>query len=172
MRSTRWMAAVLGVSLWLTGCSSTQTSSRRSLSQDDEATDVHSAEVYARRRPPIADLPVPIGFELDEQRSRHSKSGPFRMVDHVYTGKGDRFAVSRFYKRYMKMSRWTLVQDVFAQGVITLSFDKGSERCSVSIESNGWGDRLRVNVFLSSTGRIVSPETTRSGGSRARRRQG
>jgi hypothetical protein len=171
MRSTKWIAVALGVSLWLAGCSTTQTSSRRSLSHDDEADDGRSAEVYARRRPPIADLPVPIGFELDEQRSRHSKSGPFRMVDHVYTGKGDRFAVSRFYKRYMQMSRWTLVQDVFAQGVITLSFDKGSERCSVSIESNGWGDRLRVNVFLSSTGRIVSPETA-PGGARSRRRQG
>ena len=68
-------------------------------------------ELVARAHPPIVDLPVPIGFDLDEGRSRNFAAAGARYVDHLYKGGSDRFAVARFYKRHMPISRWVLVTD-------------------------------------------------------------
>jgi len=80
--------------------------------------------LVAKAIPSIADVPEPIGFKLDERRSRYFAAAGARYVDHLYKGSADKWAVGRFYKRQMPVSRWVLVTDRFVQGGIILDFEK------------------------------------------------
>jgi hypothetical protein len=114
-------------------------------------------ELVAQARPPILDLPVPIGFELDEGRSRNFAAAGARYVDHLYKGGGDRFAVGRFYKRHMPISRWALVTDMFVQGDIVLDFEKETERCRIVASKGSLFHSTYIKVQLWTTGRIQAP---------------
>ena len=113
------------------------------------------SELVAMSRPPVPDLPVPIGFELDQSDSRSFAAAQVRWVAHTYRGHGDQFAVSRFYKRQMQASnRWTLVSDSMVQGVVWLRFAKGSEQCEITIRDPGYFQRTEVHVELYPTGKV------------------
>lgn len=113
---------------------------------------VERAELTAVAKPPVSDLPVPQGFKLDESRSRTFAEATYRYVDHVYEGSADKYMISRFYKRYMPISRWVLATDMFVQGNIILDFEKDNERARITIG--------RGNVFVPS--RILAQVWTRS----------
>jgi len=125
------------------------------------------AELVAKSRPPIADLPVPIGFDLDESRSRNFAAAGARYVDHLYKGSRDKFAVARFYKRQMPINRWTLVTDMFVQGDIMMDFEKDTERCRIVVSKGSLFHPVFIKVQLWTTGRIETPQE-RSGKSPAK----
>ncbi len=114
-------------------------------------------ELVAQTRPPILDLPVPIGFSLDERRSRNFAGAVARYVDHLYKGRADKFAVGRFYKRNMPISRWVLVTEIGIQGDITLDFEKRTERCRIIVSKGDWLNTVHVKAQLWTTGRIIGP---------------
>ena len=124
-------------------------------------------EMVAMQRPPIEDLPVPIGFYLDEGKSRNFTAAGARYIDHAYSGRADKFAVGRFYKRQMPIRRWTLVTDMFVQGDIMLDFEKDTERCRIRISDGGFFGSTKVKMAVWTSGRIVSP--TGYGSSRSSR---
>ncbi len=124
-------------------------------------------ELVAMRRPPIADLPVPIGFGLKEDKSRNFSAAGARYIDHVYSGRADKFAVGRFYKRQMPISRWTLVTDMFVQGDIMIDFEKDTERCRINISDGSFGS-TKVKMAVWTSGRIVPPAGYGKRSSRAR----
>ncbi len=80
----------------------------------------------------------------------------------MYKGKGDKFAVARFYKTQMPRNRWVLVTDMFIQGEVVLDFEKQTERCRVVL-SGGGGllDRVRLLIVLWTSGRIPIPAGTK-----------
>jgi hypothetical protein len=98
--------------------------------------------------PPISDIPVPIGFKLDESKSRNYAVAGVRFVDHVYSGSGDKFELKRFYERYMVMNRWVPSTSLFAQGRLELDFEKGGERSRITIVEGGWLEATRVSVLV------------------------
>ena len=100
---------------------------------------------------------MPVGFSLDEGRSRHFAAGGARYVDHLYKGNADKFAVARFYKRHMPISRWVLMTDMFAQSGIMLVFEKETQRCQVSASDGNLWHRCYIKVQLWTTGRIEAP---------------
>jgi len=151
---------------FLVGCNQTNSSSSGTSRNGSKNGSSGSGALFAKAHPPIADLPVPFGFDLDEGRSRHWTVGSIRLVDHVYEGSADKFVVARFYRTQMPINRWELVRDVFAQGDIILDFDKGNERCHVVISESGWGNRLEIKVLLSSSGKIPSAGSARNTHSR------
>jgi hypothetical protein len=118
-------------------------------------------ELVAMARPPISDLPIPIGFDLKEGKSRNFSAAGARYVDHVYKGSADKFAVGRFYKRQMPINRWTLVTDMFVQGDIMLDFEKETERCRITV-TDGTFFSTEIKVALWTSGRIVPPSGPRS----------
>ncbi len=118
-------------------------------------------ELVAQSRPPIPDLPVPIGFSLKESKSRDFAAAGARYVDHVYRGGDDRFAVARFYKRQMPIARWTLVTSLFVQGEVMLDFEKETERCRVVITKGGLFHRTDVKVQLWTSGQIQTASAQR-----------
>ena len=147
LAAAMWLAA-------LAGCS-----------QDTQATGPSGSgrpvaplpELVGMSRPPIADMPVPLGFSLREGKSRNFSAAGARYVDHVYTGSADKFAVARFYKRQMPINRWALVTDMFVQGDITLDFEKDTERCRVTVTEGGLFNSTVVKVALWTSGRIIPP---------------
>lgn len=116
-----------------------------------------AAGLVAQARSPIPDVPVPIGFSLDEGKSRNFAAAGARYVDHVYKGGSDRFSVARFYKEQMPVCRWALVTDMFVQGSLILDFEKETERCRVTIQEHGLFNGSKVTVQLWTSGRIESP---------------
>ena len=110
--------------------------------------------------PPIGDVPVPIYFKLDEGRSRNYAAGNARYVDHVYRGSGNKYEVRDFYLVEMGRYGWICVGDRATGGVLTLHFDKGTERCAVVI--SGRYDLFRpteIHLEMWTTGRLPSPPT-------------
>src|SRR3990172_3595374 len=63
--------------------------------------------LVAQAYPPIPDLPVPLGFHMDEQRSRNTAAGGIRVVQHLYKGRADKFELQRFYRQQMRIAGWT-----------------------------------------------------------------
>jgi len=84
-------------------------------------------------RPPIADLPVPIGFKLAESISRTYESGGTRTIDHTYEGRDDKFAVERFYAEQMPLKDWEAKSKRMERGVITQIYQKAGEMAEVRI---------------------------------------
>ncbi len=128
--NTRWiwiilMAASLTVSA---GCNN-----NKSVTASDDPYDLGTQLILPDPNPKIPDVPLPMGFELVEKRSRHFSAGDSRYIDHVYKGDADKFSVARFYRRYMPNTRWEIVTDRFLQGTLTLVFHKGPEECTISI---------------------------------------
>jgi hypothetical protein len=119
-------------------------------------------ELVPLSRPPIADVPVPLGFHLEEGKSRNFSAAGTRYIDHVFKGSPDKFAVGRFYKRQMPISRWTMVTDMFVQGDIILDFEKEAERCRITVTGGGTLRSTRVKVALWTSGRVVPPTGSRT----------
>jgi hypothetical protein len=111
-------------------------------------------DLVAKVRPPIPDVPVPVGFALDESRSRDFAAAGARYVDHVYHGGDGRFAVARFYRQHMPAARWVLVTSLFVQGDLMLDFEKETERCRVVIKKARMFRQTDVFVQLWTSGQI------------------
>jgi hypothetical protein len=152
--STKWIVAVLSAVMWACGCTKTETidASSGAPRQMNAAPDL-----VAQSRPPIPDVPMPVGFELDQGKSRNFAAAGQRYVDHLYKGGSDKYAVARFYKRQMPVSRWTLVTDMFAQGNITLDFEKQTERCRITVYDGSLLHPTKVKVQLWSFGKVTTP---------------
>lgn len=120
------------------------------------------AELGALANPPVADLPVPAGFTLDEEHSRSNDSGVARFVDHQYFGPASTFAVARFYKQAMVARKWRFVSETFSLGDQNLRFDRPGEKCSVFITSGSWLHPTKVKLQLWTSEIISRP----AGGSR------
>ena len=166
MRRHGFSMLLLALSAALAGCGGSSTSI-------GAPTDGPSAvgpipELVAMRRPPIEDLPVPIGFYLDENKSRNFSAAGARYIDHAFKGRSDKFAVGRFYKQQMPISRWTLVTDMFVQGDIVLDFEKDTERCRITVSEGGPFGSTRVKIAVWTSGRIVPPTGVGSRSSRVR----
>ena len=114
-------------------------------------------------RSPIPDLPLPFGFEMDEKNSGNwDFAGGVRFVDHVYVGKADKLSVRQFYQDQMASFQWTLVTSMFAQGVATLNFEKGTERCQISIAGGGSWHRTQIRARIYAGGASIQPPTRKT----------
>ena len=139
------------------GCESSQS---EGVSSGGSAPVGPMPELVAMGRPPIADLPIPIGFELAESTSRNFAAAGARYVDHVYKGSADKFAVGRFYKRQMPINRWAMVTDMFVQGDIMLDFEKDTERCRITVTDGSWFRATRVKIAVWTSGRLPTQQPT------------
>jgi len=119
-------------------------------------------EVPAQAGSPIADVPVPVGFNLDQEHSRNASAAGARFVDHIYKGSGDKRTVHWFFKRQMPVSRWALMRDTFSQGQIQMDFDNSRETCRVTITDGWsiwpWSHPVKVNVVVLPVGKITTAE--------------
>jgi hypothetical protein len=157
----KWIVAVLAALALACGCTKTETIDASSGAPRQMRS---PNDLVAQARPPIPDVPLPIGFDLDEGKSRNFAAAGLRWVDHFYKGGSDKFAVARFYKRQMPVNRWTLVTDMFTQGQIMLDFEKGAERCRVIVSDGSLFHPTRVKAQLWTSGRVPTPGGAVEGG--------
>ena len=151
MRIAQTAALVIAVATFGVGCGNSTRSVGAGGSQGSVAA---VPDLVARGRPPIPDLPVPIGFKLDENKSVDYAVAGARFVNHKYKGNADKFEVKRFYERQMPISRWTLTTAMFASGDVVLDFEKDVERCRVTITKGSLFHRIYVHVRLWTSGPI------------------
>ncbi len=157
---TKWIVAGLSAMMWAAGCNNTVTID----SSSDAPRQMNAApDLVAQSRPPIPDVPLPVGFELDQAKSRNFAAAGQRYIDHVYKGGSDKYAVARFYKRQMPVSRWTLVTDMFTQGDITLDFEKPPERCRITVFDGSLLHPTKVKVQLWGSGKVTTPSGSAEG---------
>ncbi len=150
MRSQR-MAVLVAVGLLVVfGCGG-------SGNNDNSNRSAGAGELVGQSRPPVADLPVPSGFSLDQEQSRGFTTGGARWVDHVYKGSDDKFAVARFYKRNMPINNWNLMTDMFVQGEIVLTFEKQREAARVVIRDGGLFTRTEISIQMWTKGQMPAP---------------
>lgn len=116
-----------------------------------------SSELVAQARPPIPDLPVPIGFSLDAKNSRSFAGAGTRWVVHRYAGGESKWAVGRFYKRQMEVHGWQLDSDRMIQGTIYLDFSKAGQRCVVKVTDGSWFTRTVIWIEVYSLGQVDQP---------------
>ncbi len=99
-------------------------------------------------KPPIDDLPVPIGFVLVESISRDYTLAAGRLVDHTYQGRDAKIDVDRFYQTQMPDAGWTMQDRRTTRGIYTLNFTNATERCEVRITEVGGLTGKRTNVAI------------------------
>jgi len=152
----RWMTVFCALTTlaWVGGCADTQMidASSGAPRRVDPAV-----ELIARYQPYIPDVPVPVGFKLDQAKSRDYTFGAGRFVDHVYKGRDDKMAVKRFYERQMPINRWELTTTMFVVGDVVMDFEKETERCRVAVDdSGGIVNRTCVKIRVWTSGPIPS----------------
>lgn len=139
-RRLKLMAAILAASAFMVSAVACQT-----------PTPARPAgPLQASTTPYERDLPLPAGFELQEQSSEDFLTGPLRYLRHLYTGRADKSAVRKFYRHQMPLVRWTPVSDNLASGRYTMRFERGTETCLVTIEDEPTrpAGRVRVQVTV------------------------
>jgi len=110
-----------------------------------------------RSAPPIGDLPVPIGFKLDENKSLDFVVAGSRFANHKYKGDADKLSVKRFYERQMPVNRWTLTTAMFVGGDINMDFEKEMERCRITVKEGNWFHKTDIFVRLWTSGPVQLP---------------
>jgi hypothetical protein len=164
MDKTRWlMTATLLGAMVLGGCdgfggSSSTKNNLNSTSADDataNAATITGTNLIPAPRPPVPDLPVAIGFKMNESISRNYESAGARFIDHTYEGQADKFDVERFYRQQMPLKGWTMRGSQMVRGDFLMRFEKGSELCEVGISSEKTfrGERTTVNFNVQTLGR-------------------
>ena len=144
---------LMAAAITAAGCNS----SKKVESSEESSGEAAPVELVAMARPPIPDLPVPIGFDLDQDRSRNLAAAGVRWVDHLYKGKADKFSVARFYRKEMPLSRWTLVTEMFAKGDLKLAFERQSDRCHITVGDGSLFHPTYIRVELWTAGRVPEP---------------
>ena len=114
------------------------------------------ASLIPQSRPPVADLPVPVGFVIAESISRSYESAGSRYVDHTYQGRADKLDVERFVREHLATKSWTLRTSQMIRGEIRLKYEKGSELLDVNISGTDrpiLGQSTTLNYNLQTVGR-------------------
>jgi hypothetical protein len=98
-------------------------------------------------QPPFVDVPVPMGFEREEDKSMARTSDAGRVAHLVYWGKAPVQAVSRFYKKEMTRTHgWTRGPESLADGAMEITFTKAGAIAVVRIEPCGGKSGIKILV--------------------------
>lgn len=99
----------------------------------------------------IQDVPVPEGFERNQQESNYSADVSGRRILDVYEGRAHPIRVRNFYLTNLPSSGWVKKSDTLAGGIYTLEFSKAKERCTVTIgpkASSRWSPPTEARVSI------------------------
>jgi hypothetical protein len=106
---------------------------------------------------PRSQPPIPLGFDLDENKSIDFVVAGSRFANHRYKGGAEKLEVKRFYERQMPINRWTLTTSMFVGGDINMDFEKDSERCRVTVTDGGLFHKSYILIRLWTSGPVQLP---------------
>ena len=84
----------------------------------------------------VSDLPAPARMKIKKSVSHSYEGAGTRTVNYTYEGWVDIRRVHRFYLDQMPLSNWQLLSNNYDRGIYTLTFQKGSEICTVIIRKS------------------------------------
>jgi hypothetical protein len=130
---------LLAGAMVLSGCQSYQgTSSSGGSSQGPPASPVqHSL---------MRNIPLPVGFELQPERSVAHESGQLRVAQLEFTGNASPEQVTRFYVNHMPSARFVLKKRRFDNGEYELRFESAAEECNVRVRGGRTQTTLVIDV--------------------------
>lgn len=134
--SRRMTASLLTVALaaMSAGCTAAGNEPLAAGKSETTPAPLTQADLLPQNRPPIADLPVPVGFKLVESISRSYDWGGGRVVDHTFEGRAEKLELERFYLRQMPALGWMRANAQQVRGTSQLEFtNTHAERCSIDI---------------------------------------
>ncbi len=88
---------------------------------------------------PVMDVPVPVGFQIDRDRSQATvvPHSSLRLINQEYRGSAPASAVARFYRHRLPPLRWKSLGQTRVRGSWILFFNKNREDCTITIVP-GW----------------------------------
>lgn len=86
----------------------------------------------------IPDVPMPIGFKADRNKSHWTWNGRARTVYHVYQGHAKQGDAVEFYQRTLPDYGWSLVDIQSVADSAVVRYTKGPEQLAITT-SQGWG---------------------------------
>jgi len=90
--------------------------------------------LVAALAPPVADVPIPIGFLVVASTQQAERQTGARQLRHVYQGRGSVDEVMTFYQRQLPMNGWTSVDEPEAVIGNRLTYAKGIEILEILAE--------------------------------------
>ncbi len=112
--------------------------------------------------PYFGDVPIPVGFARDNDRSLDVVSGTVRMVRHVYHGKAELLALRDFYGEQMPVGGWREMSRRFEEGLFSMRFEKEGESCEIKFfRQGGWSPGIEITIVVVPRNQSQPPPTMR-----------
>jgi len=128
-----------------------------------DATEGAPTRLNVRTNLWVADIPVPDGFKLNEEKSRTEVSSKAREIDHLYEGGEALTAVRNFYIDQMPRFQWQSVTEELNDGVYNLQYTKGKESCQVQVRRGGHRSFFNPVQIRVRVGAAVAAERKKTG---------
>ncbi len=138
------------------GKSDTEVADERAAAEAAEAA-MDSVGLIPQTHPPIRDLPVPIGFKLIDEISRHDQSPERRVIDHIYQGRDEPVDVKRFYTMQMPLKDWEQTHARYAAGQHMLRFIKQGHAATINISDKLTFAGRRTTIHIEVNPRTAPP---------------
>ncbi|MCG3137175.1 MAG: hypothetical protein HJJLKODD_01018 [Phycisphaerae bacterium] len=107
--------------------------------------------VIPQERAFFSDVPLPVGFNINDRASEDRMSGERRIyVRHVYEGRGEAYAIRSFYLEQMPQYQWQVVSVGNTGGMHTIRLTKERESCTITVSAftTRWRDGVRVEILI------------------------
>lgn len=126
LRPTILAITILAASLSMLGCDGLGGSKSTAAASGPAASPV--------QHPMLENIPLPVGFQIVDDRSNAWKSGQIRWGNCEFEGGISPEKVRSFYVEYMPSAKFTLRQERLDGGEYHLRFESDSEECNVRIK--------------------------------------
>jgi len=139
------VAALISMALFLSGCAGLSQGRRRVSAEEGSLIPEGgvSLEVAAAFR--FDDIPVPIGFKIDQFGSFAFQTEYTRVGLLKYKGRANPDKVVAFYKDQMPLYGWALV-NIIEYGKRIINFEKEGQSCIITIEPTGSKTILTIAI--------------------------
>jgi len=129
------LTSLIFVLLVLSSCKMDEDIKTISLEDDDRATPYISGTSYITD---VEDIPLPSGFETDEEKTTIYDAPSGRIIEAYASGKASPKDVIAFYENTLPQLGWKKKVG-FAGGGVRMRFDREGEQLRVDIKSTGLG---------------------------------
>lgn len=143
------ISLILALTLVIAGCATSGRSS--SEFEEEEAYSPTTLALNAKLR--FADLPVPKGFKLLQDKSFVFQTEGTRVALLKYAGRAKLVDLVEFYKEQMLLYNWELL-NVVEYGKSVLNFARTNQTCIVTIEPKGMKKVVTISVAPKARGGI------------------
>lgn len=94
----------------------------------------------------LHNVPVPVGFQLNRDRSNAWASGQIRWASCEFEGHSSADQVAAFYTRHMPSAKFVLKKESLEGGESHMRFVSDREECDIRIRESSGGTKLTINI--------------------------